>query len=133
MLLIAVVYDGSGTKAPPMEKLREPQVEATVRDHLANERTFLAYVRTSLALVGFGFVIARLDPHAPLSLAAGIVMVIGGVAMALFGGYRYVAERRALIDHRWHTLRPGGAVTIAVATGALGVVAMLALVRMSTP
>jgi len=54
------------------QKLREAQVEATVRDHLANERTFLAYVRTSLALVGFGFVIARLDPHVRLSLAAGI-------------------------------------------------------------
>jgi uncharacterized membrane protein YidH (DUF202 family) len=36
------------------EKLREIQVEATARDHLANERTFLAYVRTSPALVGFG-------------------------------------------------------------------------------
>lgn len=28
-------------------------------DHLANERTFLAYVRTSLSLMAFGFVIAR--------------------------------------------------------------------------
>ena len=133
MLPIALVYDGLGAKARQMENLREQHVEATVRDHLANERTFLSYVRTSLALVGFGFVIARLDPHVRLSLTAGIVMVTGGVAMALFGAYRYVAERRALIDHRWHTLRPGGAITIAVVTGALGVVAMLALLRIGTP
>ncbi|HEY0393377.1 MAG TPA: DUF202 domain-containing protein [Candidatus Elarobacter sp.] len=112
-------------------KLREIQVEATVRDHLANERTFLAYVRTSLALVGFGFVIARLDPRAAISLAAGIVMVLGGVAMALFGAYRYVAERRALIEHRWHTLRPAAALVIALGAGALGVLAMYALLRLA--
>jgi putative membrane protein len=29
------------------------------RDHQANERTFLAWLRTSLALIGFGFAIAR--------------------------------------------------------------------------
>ncbi|MBS0646503.1 MAG: DUF202 domain-containing protein [Verrucomicrobia bacterium] len=30
-----------------------------VREHLANERTFLAWVRTSIALMGFGFVIVK--------------------------------------------------------------------------
>ena len=29
------------------------------RDHLANERTFLAWVRTSVAIVVFGFAIGR--------------------------------------------------------------------------
>ena len=28
------------------------------RDHQANERTFLAWLRTSIALIGFGFAIA---------------------------------------------------------------------------
>jgi len=112
---------------------REVETEATVRDHLANERTFLAYVRTSLAMVGFGFVIARLDPRSVLSLAAGGVMVLGGTAIALFGGYRYVAERRALIEHRWRTLRPGAAVAIAVALGTFGLFAMYALIRLTLP
>ena len=31
-----------------------------INEHLANERTFLAWVRTSIALMGFGVVIARL-------------------------------------------------------------------------
>src|SRR6476646_7271039 len=31
-----------------------------VSDHLANERTFLAWVRTSLGLIGLGFVLARM-------------------------------------------------------------------------
>lgn len=30
-----------------------------VREHLANERTFLAWIRTSIALMGFGFVIVK--------------------------------------------------------------------------
>ena len=35
------------------------QVEVRATDTLANERTFLAYVRTALAFIAFGFVIAR--------------------------------------------------------------------------
>jgi putative membrane protein len=30
-----------------------------IREHQANERTFLAWLRTSIALIGFGFAIAR--------------------------------------------------------------------------
>jgi uncharacterized membrane protein YidH (DUF202 family) len=29
------------------------------RDHLANERTLLAWVRTSMAIIGLGFIVAR--------------------------------------------------------------------------
>lgn len=36
-------------------------------DHSANERTFLAWVRTTIAVVGFGLAVARLaGPAAPL-------------------------------------------------------------------
>jgi putative membrane protein len=31
----------------------------TLSDHLAAERTLLAWIRTGLALMGFGFVVAR--------------------------------------------------------------------------
>ncbi len=38
-----------------------------VRDHLANERTYLAWMRTAIALMGFGVVIVRLRTfHPPL-------------------------------------------------------------------
>jgi uncharacterized membrane protein YidH (DUF202 family) len=39
----------------------EPGNQSALRatDALANERTYLAYVRTALAFIGFGFVIAR--------------------------------------------------------------------------
>ncbi len=39
-----------------MSKL--PQIDRQ-REHQANERTFLAWLRTSISLIGFGFAIAR--------------------------------------------------------------------------
>ena len=33
--------------------------EVSLRDYLAEERTFLAWIRTGLTLMGFGFVVAR--------------------------------------------------------------------------
>ena len=56
---------------------------ALQRTRLANERTFLTYVRTSLAMLGFGLVLLQLHPvragwlgYAAL-LAAAVVMLIG--------------------------------------------------------
>ncbi len=37
---------------------RTPKIDRQ-REHQANERTFLAWLRTSIALIGFGFAIAR--------------------------------------------------------------------------
>lgn len=59
-------------------------LESTARDHLANERTFLAWVRTALGLVGLGVVIER--------LAAGgeRLGVVAGVAFICFGGFSLI-------------------------------------------
>ena len=37
----------------------EPE-SSTARDHLANERTLLAWIRTALTVVGLGFLVDRL-------------------------------------------------------------------------
>ena len=47
---------------------------ADLRDQLAEERTFLAWIRTGLTLMGFGFVVARL----------GLFLALVGIAMALY-------------------------------------------------
>lgn len=46
-------------------------------NHAANERTFLAWVRTSMALVGFGLALAHLSTHAP-SMEYQIALVASG-------------------------------------------------------
>lgn len=79
-------------------------------DTLANERTFLAYARTALAFIGFGFVIARFSLFSeevtviahlpatshPISTIFGTLMALTGVACAGYGAYRYIATARAL-------------------------------------
>ena len=55
--------DNAPNASPPSSfDLSNPQVLlAWQRNHLANERTFLAWCRTGLALFGFSFVIERFD------------------------------------------------------------------------
>ena len=56
-----------------------PQTE--VREHLANERTLLAWVRTGVSLISFGLVIERLGTEVSSSATSGMF----GVALALLG------------------------------------------------
>ena len=73
------------------------------RDHLANERTFLAWVRTGVATIVFGFAIGRFSialrefmklqgygSSTPgLTAWLGIVSTVGGVLLILAGLSRY--------------------------------------------
>jgi inner membrane protein YidH len=43
-----------------MDPLTAPKAGADARDYLAEERTFLAWIRTGVAVMAFGFVVARL-------------------------------------------------------------------------
>jgi putative membrane protein len=74
------------------------------REHLANERTFLAWIRTSIALMGFGFVIVKFTlflkqlsllletrnlPSKGYSSVIGVVMVAIGVIIAILAFLQY--------------------------------------------
>jgi len=80
------------------------------RDHLANERTFLAWVRTGAAIVVFGFAIGRfsialrqltaLQGHpvhrSGLSVWMGATSIVLGVILVVAGLFRYRATRARL-------------------------------------
>ena len=86
----------------------------SVRDHLANERTLLAWIRTALTIIGLGFLIDRLAAEAQptaLSTLAGVGLVVLGAIVAVAGGYSYTAARREMISG---TYRPQFALHIAI-------------------
>ena len=63
-----------------------------VRDQLAEERTLLAWIRTGLALMGFGFAVARFGAAGQpkwLSVGLGTVLIAAGVTMNLLSTQRY--------------------------------------------
>lgn len=89
---------------------------SNARDHLANERTLLAWARTGVAVMGLGFVVARfgllirelgakLSSHPPTgaSSAFGIALVLIGATLLLLATVRYVRVGRAIeaSDYRW--------------------------------
>lgn len=69
---------------------------------LANERTYLAYVRTALALDAAGLAATQfLRPSAiHLRLAIGLVLIGLGFALAILGYHRWRASDRALREDR---------------------------------
>ena len=77
-----------------------PPPEGAVRDHLANERTLLAWQRTALALIGIGFLVDRfaLDPAGPTIVGSvlGVVLVLGGAGVAVVGAYRFLRTEREI-------------------------------------
>lgn len=71
-----------------------------VRDHLANERTYLAWMRTASSLIGFGVVIIRLRAfHPPLTHQPGLGWKLGllfsliGLLTVLLSTGHYFAVR----------------------------------------
>ncbi len=66
-------------------------------NHMANERTLLAWVRTALAMVGLGAALTKID-----ELTGGIAAIVF-IAMGLFcmilGTHRYYRVKNALLKY----------------------------------
>lgn len=96
--------------------------KASLSDYLAAERTFLAWIRTGLALMGFGFVVARfglflqqlqliqhqdLPEHYGVSRWFGTALIAAGVVVLEISAWQYVrlvrelsAGSASLLPHR---------------------------------
>jgi putative membrane protein len=86
--------------------------EGGAGDHLANERTFLAWIRTSIGIMAFGFVVVKfslflkqisiilgkgiVDQSKGYSSVAGIVLVIVGAITAILSYIRYKKTEKQL-------------------------------------
>jgi putative membrane protein len=122
---------------------------AGVSDYLAAERTFLAWIRTGLALMGFGFVVARFGLFLEqlqvvrqampglelghgrygLSLWFGTALIVVGVVVNFSAARQHVRLIRAL--ERGHEARGtplGQTLAIAVLLGLVGLAMAIYLV-----
>ena len=80
----------------------------SARDHLANERTYLAWVRTAIATMGFGVVIARLEYRLlmpPTQLSAqhpppyvALIFLLVGLLIIAVATRRFLVVRREIIQ-----------------------------------
>lgn len=71
-----------------------------VRDHLANERTYLAWIRTAIAIMGFGVVIVRLRhfqpplmPHPGTGWKLGLLFSLIGLITVVLSTQHYFTVR----------------------------------------
>ncbi|AZB42424.1 DUF202 domain-containing protein [Bacillus sp. FJAT-42376] len=83
-----------------------------IQQHLANERTYLAWVRTAIAIIGIGFIITNLhfsfmDKASPevniLTIIIGVFSIICGFSLILFSTFDY-RKKTKQIDEQ--TFRP---------------------------
>ena len=102
-------------------------------DHAANERTFLAWVRTAIAIMAFGFLVQKFDLFLRIaggSLAArsvpargemvgtlaGLLLIVLGGAMMVFAAIRF---RKTALAIDAKDLRPGPGVGLDITLVAL--------------
>src|SRR5208283_271685 len=131
---------GGGTMDGPTEG----NLHAALSDYLAAERTVLAWIRTGLALMGFGFVVARFGLFLQelqgmqnassakaygLSLWFGTALIAMGVFVNLFAGWQHARLFRLLDRGGPVRSRPAAAaVVIAVFLAAVGLAMTIYLI-----
>jgi putative membrane protein len=102
--------------------------DSRARTHLANERTFLAWLRTGLSLMAVGlaaagFLPVDLVPGFPYVRLFAAVLVLSGTAMVLYGANRYMRAYQQIETGTYDPARTA-IVTIAAIIGLLGILAI---------
>jgi inner membrane protein YidH len=94
-------------------------------DHAANERTFLAWVRTAIAVMAFGFIVEKFDlfleiaapslvgrtllpPGQRLGNVAGLALIVIGTVMVAVAAFRFYRTERQIDSDRVHQSNGSG-------------------------
>jgi putative membrane protein len=108
--------------------ISEANKDKRVSDHLANERTFLAWIRTSIGIMAFGFVVVRFSlfvkqltlildkdklassspatQHNGHSAFIGIVLVASGLLTAVFSFVRFMKTKAQIESGEYRSSSP---------------------------
>lgn len=112
---------------PDSAKARHPQ--SLARSQMANERTFFAWLRTGLSMITVGLAAARFLTSniafgIPLVSIMAVLLVVGGMFLAVVGWHHYNTSLAALEGRAFHpSHRP-----VAVAAGVVVAVGLIAIV-----
>lgn len=121
-----------------MDNQQQDQYTVSPGDHLANERTFLAWIRTSIAVMAFGFVVVKFAlfikqisvvlagkvilPGKGYSASIGIILVGIGAVMALMAFLRYRETERQLLNRNY---KPSYTLLLMMTVAIIGMSVML--------
>ena len=100
-------------------------------DHSSNERTFLAWVRTAIAVMAFGFLVERFDlflalaapslaartlwmPSQKFGNEAGLALIVLGAAIIAIAAIRFLTTAKAIDSEELHR-GPGSRLDLALA------------------
>jgi putative membrane protein len=120
-------------------------------DHAANERTFLAWVRTGIAVIAFGFVVEKfnlfvlmlananaVDPErrlrierlsGPLGRYEGLALIAVGIALVVVAAMRFVRTERLLEETEMHSA--GGVRAELILSGVLALIVVASSVYLA--
>ena len=144
---ITVLFEGARFPSPWLlpQRLNHRGENSDPRVYFAAERTFLAWIRTGLALMGFGFVVARfgiflqqlvLDRgdlpmrSSGVSAVLGVLLLATGVVVCLAATWRHVILVRTLKRGEALDIRPSAlAIALALALAVVGVLMTIYLLR----
>jgi putative membrane protein len=90
---------------PPQNERRDPQEQGgtEIREHLANERTLLSWVRTGVSLISLGLVVERagaLAKAADLQVGSTSGSDFFGLALALLGALTLILGTTQFLRNR---------------------------------
>jgi len=121
-------------------------------DHAANERPFLAWVRTAIAVMAFGFLVERFDIflkiagqslHKTINLsgqvassAVGVALIIAGALMVAAAMIRFTHNRAAISDDAAHPVQSANldlALAGLITLLGIGLAAYLTLTMLHSP
>jgi putative membrane protein len=123
------------------EEKRQSRVKNR-RVHMANERTFLAWIRTSIGIMAFGFVIEKFmvpvgnhnmaSFHSPVKGSnfiayLGIFLVFMGAASGLLATFRFLRTEKEIIEDTYHPSIIAD-ILIAILLGSIGILLVIYLI-----
>ncbi|KAB2397771.1 YidH family protein [Bacillus cereus] len=85
------------------EKAFETVDSKYIQQHLANERTYLAWLRTAIAIAGLGFLVANLHLairkelsvlNNKIAIGIGLGSVIAGIGIIIIATLQYLMKRQ---------------------------------------